>query len=201
MNPENPAPFKEEASLVRQIISVDAKGARALRTKGTNQQHSGTIQQQLDHKPAATIPRRSSQITASMVGTSPRNVERVRSIFAHGTEDCITRLLEGKISIIKAYQESLKVKASTKRLQNPSKPDLASQLSAFLKEPIPMDGYARTWNEGELRLFHRLAEHLLAKELLNEGDSKGILAMIDRKITPFLGGSLIQTARETPHER
>ena len=123
---------------------------------------------------------------------------------AHGTQSCITKLLAGQISIIQAYQESIRIKsalAEASQTQSAGCENLPGLLSTFLKTSIPTNDYSRTWNDPELILFRRLVEYLLENSVLTKDVACNLIALIDRKFTPFLGGSLIHTTREAPHAR
>jgi hypothetical protein len=96
-----------DADLFRYVLAVDL---RVTGFKGAEQKSYSTLDKTQDlaqiETPEATGPvGRTSAITAEKLGTSPRKVEKIRTILDHGPEVLVSSVREGEKTINRAYEE------------------------------------------------------------------------------------------------
>lgn len=116
---------------------------------------SGAVKENVAHAAqsgAKLRTNRSSEVTASKVGTSSRNVERIRTILFKGDDTLISQLESGLISIHAAYRRI------SENVDSPRTLPVSELFINFTSKLVPEKNYSRPLSNAELDTIGRLAE-------------------------------------------
>lgn len=178
-----------DAELLRRCRIHDRRGRHTLPLKN---QSSNDANLTSGGAVSAHSHRRSSEVTAPIVGTSPRGVERIRTILDWGTASIIEDVESSKISIQTAYRLSLEERERELIIRSaiaPVRGDLGKTLLAFLRTSIPETTFVRAWNETEISLMDRLVANLSAAGLIETSLRNALTSVLDREKSRILGVS------------
>lgn len=101
--------IQSDAELFEAVKKVDIRGRWQLEQLQTQQEktEADTI---TDAKASQSSINRSSNRTAMLLNTSPRRIEKIRTIIDHGDFSIQEKISNGKLSIEEAYRKSIRLR-------------------------------------------------------------------------------------------
>ena len=200
---------KSQTSLSRPPASTRVKAGDLAKTESADEAPNGALPACPSALPARTDNRRpgkkkafrTSSITAQVVGSSPRQVEKVRTILDHAAPCVHEAIAHGQMSIEEGYrigisERDAKRLASNSVEANQQALTLIEVFRKISRSLVPMESCVRPLELNEKQLLLRLGKELEAAGLLTAVEYRSLeIALFPSNCTKF-GGPLNSNERK-----